>query len=225
MAGPWVRGRLGRQRVEAKAAIRQKLDARLARLAFHGAPLRRAIETLQAQSGLAINADWERLREQGADPEEPVYALFEDRVAHALDAMLDVAAHNGRISGRGSTRLSYVAGRESVTLRPAQEIGAETSCLEVHDVTALLDLDKVAAPDVETIEWQIEQAITSVAPGSWRRNGGFGDCCCRGGRLIVVQTPDRQAEVAVFLASLREDYGPSREQVRLLRRLRGEGPG
>lgn len=227
---PRVRERRERQRVDAQAATRQLLDARVApvgRRYGREAQLAEVMRSLQAQSGLPLNMDWQRLREQGVNPEVRLSVeLVGLRLSQALDEVLESAARNASTPGSPATRLAYSVGPGGeVTIRPEQEIAAETSVFEVYDVRRIFGSEWLRRPHASPAARLVENVVMDgVSPTSWRDNWRYAVCRYRDGRVLVLQTPERHREVGQCLAGLRQAMYPDAEMSRLLRRLRGEEP-
>jgi hypothetical protein len=222
---PWWRERRERQRTESQATARQKFDVSRGWPTLDNVPLSRAIEVLQKQAGLPISADWQRLRQQGADPDVQVSVPSgRRRLTHTLDDVLDLAAKKAGSPGSPATRLDYSVGPDGeVTIRPEQEVAAETSVFELYDVRRLLDPQRIRVRPGSSLESQLEDwVMDGVSPTSWRDKWRHAACRCRDGRLLVLQTPERHLEVGRYLHAVKAEIQPDAETTRLLRRLRGE---
>jgi hypothetical protein len=214
---PWVRERSVRQPAAAQAAGLHRLELTLPESTLRDVSISRAVAMFEAEAGRPITADWQRLREQGANPDARVPTLCRSiPLTYTLDEVLELAVLNDADDGPKPTTLSYTIGpRGEVTIRLGSEVAAETSVLEVYDIRRMFDADLAAfAPLIEGM----------VTMGSCRSDYAWQHAVCRfeDGRLLILQTPERQAKADYFLAALKTRLQPDVESTRLFRRLRGE---
>ena len=224
IAAPWARRES--QRNDAQAASQQSLDARLSAITHRDEPLARVIAQLEAQAGLFLHADWQRLREQGVDPDTRITVdLTQLRLSEALDGILDSAAEPAGSLWTPPARLDYAVEPDGrVTIRPQHEVAAETSVFEVYEVRRILGSEWLQRPHAPSPARMVENLLMDFGtPASWRDNWRHAVCRYRDGRVLVLQTPRRQLEIATLLETLKKQLRPDEETARLLRRLRGEG--
>src|SRR5687768_7754146 len=196
VVAPWARRAW--QRNDAQAASHQSLDARLSGVRHRDAPLARVIAELEVQSGLFLHADWQRLREQGVDPETRITLdLSQPRLSEALDEILDRAAKQAGSLWAPPARLDYAVEPDGrVTIRSEPEVAAETSVFEVYDVRRVFGGEWLQRPHAPSPARMVENLVMDFGtPGSWRDNWRHAVCRYRDGRVLVFQTPRRQREL------------------------------
>ena len=190
------------------AAIQAQLARPLPELNFDAAGLSDVIDFLRDVSGLNIFVNWKALEADGVDRNAPVSARLKNvRFDKALETILSSAS--------GNNRLAFKADRGVLTITTAELLGVGAArapapagwggasapglvakrVYEVKDVVAG-SADREAA---------VVQIITgSIAPSTWKGNGGSGEAKFDGGKLVVTTSPENQKAVANLLEQVRK---------------------
>lgn len=188
----------------ANREIRAVLEARVS-LAADAKSIAAVFEDLAAQTHANLYINWTALQTAGIDKNTPVTLhLAGVSATRALRAILDQA-------GGATTNLNYTIDEGVLTISTREDLSsAKYQAVRVYNVRDFAPADTRFPPHVALALQQdafnsLMDAIKStVAPDSWRDNGGsIGSIRELNGILIVNQTSDNQIAVQGFLALLR----------------------
>jgi hypothetical protein len=188
----------------ANREIRTALETKVF-LAADAKGLAAVFEDLAAQAHANLYINWNALQTVGIDKNTPVTLhLAGVSATRALSAILDQA-------GGAAANLNYIVNEGVLTVSTREDLSsAKYQTVRVFNVRDFAPVDSRFPPHVALALQQdaymsLMDAIKgTVAPDSWRDNGGsIGSIRELNGILVVNQTVDNQAAVERFLALLR----------------------
>ena len=190
------------------AAIQAQLARALPEVNFDGAGFADVIDFLRDVSGVNIFVNWKALEAAGVDRNAPVTARMKNvRFDKALETILSSAS--------GDNRLAFKLDRGVLTITTAELIGGGAAPAAAGGrvggagATALVakrvyEINDVAAGGADREAAVLKMITGSIAPSTWKDNGGSGEAKFEGGRLVVTTTPENQKAVANLLEQVRK---------------------
>jgi RNA polymerase sigma factor (sigma-70 family) len=198
------------------AALKAQLARLLPEINFDGVAFTDVIDFLRDVSGANIFVDWKGLEAAGVAKTAPISARMKNvRLDKAIETILASAAGEGRLGfkvDRDVITISVagdakVPGGGGVVPAAAGEAAGRVAKreYEVKDLTGERGAGGRGAADREAAV--LKMITGSVAPSSWKVNGGSGEARFDSGRLVITTTPENQKAIANLLEQVRTLVG------------------
>jgi hypothetical protein len=174
-------------------------------LNFDGVGFNDVIDFLRDVSGANIFVDWKSLEAAGVDKNSPVTARMKNvRFDKAIDTILASAGGEGRLiykADRGV--ISITAGAAPALAAAGAPGGAVAAGAAGSSSRHAYNVQELTGGRGEREQAVVKMITGSVAPSSWKANGGSGEAKFDGGKLVVTTTPENQKAVANLLEQVR----------------------
>ncbi|HEX8913223.1 MAG TPA: hypothetical protein VF796_12760, partial [Humisphaera sp.] len=210
-------------------ALQAKLAGQLKDVQFEKVPLAEAIESLRKQGDVNVYVNFKALEAAGIARDFPVFGVSVRNVtfAEALNLVLDAAS-------APTAKLGFCVRGNVIYVSTGEDLSAVDVSTRIYDIADLILTERarwralnppptapatqpaggvISGPNQpdphEPTAAEFAEGITallmqSVAPDTWRDNGGMvGAMRELNGRLIVGQTADNHRRVEAVLAALR----------------------
>ena len=201
------------------------LERKVAELRLESTPFAQAVETLARAANANIVVKWPAVEAQGVNPEDKIRLSVREVPLHtALTILLETATQKpGRLDYCTTDGVIIVSAADDVGLCPV------TRVYDVRDlVRAQIQWHRHAMPatrpvrvvvgsfssqwyqdDANLTENEAAQAVvdlieSTVAPDTWRDNGGNAVIRSVAGLLVITQTPALHRRVDRLLGALRQ---------------------
>jgi hypothetical protein len=179
-----------------------QLDRSLPELNFDGMALTDVIDLLRDVTGANIVVNWKALEAQGIKRDEPVTARLKNvRFDQALEAIL--------ASAGGAKKLGYKVDRGIITISMADDAGG-TLVRSSYNVVQVIGVrrggeaqDVARDPSAGRANVLVKMITGSVAPTTWKQNGGAGEVVVQGGELVATTTAENQKAIENLLEQVR----------------------
>ncbi len=191
-------------------ATRTRLDESVVDLSAKNQGLQTTINQLRDSLGANIFVNWTALQTVGIDKDTPVTLdakhMFGRQILEGILAQ----------ASQGKSPLAYVIDDGIIVISTQDELSsAKYQVVRVFDMRNMLlpkvgvTADEATAQRAAKVKFIMELVKGTVAPESWRDNGGtIGSIRELNGQLIVNQTVDNQSAVNALLQNLRAADGP-----------------
>lgn len=203
--------RLARQHVKSTV-----VDPRVSTLDLDQATLGQLIHSLSAHRTVPIQVDWAGLESSGFDRQARLPDLhLHDVTLGQIFSLL--GTYTSKITSYKLDGTIFVTSADSTTIPELVQIYEVSDILQSYPrwdpgPPVEYTLGGVSSPSAapEDARQALVRLIRDcIAPDVWLYTGGTtGSLTCIGGRLLVMQTPEKQEQVAELLAQLREVAGP-----------------
>jgi RNA polymerase sigma factor (sigma-70 family) len=186
------------------AAIQAQLARALPEVNFDGVGFSDVIDFLRDVSGANIFVNWKALEAAGVDKNAPVTARLKNvRFDKALETILASAA--------GDNRLAFKSDRGVLTITTADLIGGGGGGAAAGGGGAgalvakrVYEINDVVAGGADREGAVVKMITGSIAPSTWKGNGGSGEAKFVSGKLVVTTSPENQKAVANLLEQVRK---------------------
>jgi hypothetical protein len=190
------------------------LSARVPRIDWTGVRFEDALKNLRAQTGAAIEANWEKMKAIGVDRDSPCTVRLQDvSLAKGLRSLILYVA---------GAALDYECVDGVIQVSTFDDLRSRVVCRDypVQDLVMRLEAqqrqhpwpdDPLRLPTTSWYRWSGSEAylselvVESVVPAAWINQGTTHPrAFCFGGKLVVIAIPRDQTRVREVLRDLRK---------------------